>query len=372
MRKLIWLFCGVLCGGAVIWYLCLHKKSVLPMLSADAPEVVVQHVYSKPIIITHEYIGHVEAIHAVSVYPYISGFIDKVLVDGGAEVTIGQTLFVLKQDQYLAEVEAAEAKVVGATADLEKAKLYLDRLNNTASEAISKTEKDDARTAFLTSEAALKGAQAALKLAKANYDYTVITATINGVVGNINVTRGEYVYPTGQALAYVLQYNPIRVRFSMPEKDFLNLGANVHFFETGTLNLRLSNGKIISAAGSVRFADNQVHSGTSSIDLFADFENKNHLLLPGSYVTVLYDEEIPSAILIDRPIVSMQPKGNYVYVLKNGIIEKQQVELGPFVGTQVVVTKGLSADDLLIITPVLTNDVGKKAITKTESDDDIF
>ena len=267
----------------------------------------------------------------------------------------------------MAEVEAAEAKVVGATADLEKARLYLERIDKTASEAISKTEKDDARTAFLTAEANLSGAKAALKAAEVNYNYTVISATINGVVGNINATKGEYVSPEGKALAYVLQYNPIRVRFSMPEKDFLNLGADVHFFETGLLRLRLSNGQVIKATGSVRFADNQIQSGTSSIDLFADFDNENHLLLPGAYVTVLYDEKLQDAILIERGLVTMLPGVNYVFVLNDGVVEKRFVELGNKKKKKVVVKKGLKTGDELIITPVSINAVGQKATILTES-----
>ncbi len=366
MRKFVWILLILLVGWAGIWYICLNRHEVLPLVHPEKIEVQIQKITLENVIATHEYIGHIEAIHSVYVYPYISGFIDQVLVEGGAEVTTGQTLFILKQDQYLAEVEAAEAKVVGTTADLEKARLYLERIDKTASEAISKTEKDNARTAFLTAEANLSGAKAALKAAKVNYNYTVISATINGVVGNINATKGEYVSPDGKALAYVLQYNPIRVRFSMPEKDFLNLGADVHFFETGLLKLKLSNGQIITATGSVRFADNQIQSGTSSIDLFADFENENHLLLPGAYVTVLYDKKLQDAILIERSLVTMQPSGNYVFVLNDGIIEKRFIELGDFVGTKVVVAKGLNAGDELIITPIPISAVGQKATVLTE------
>ena len=366
MRKFVWILLILLVGWAGIWYVCLNRHEVLPLMHSDDVTVRIQKIVPENVVATHEYIGHIEAIHSVYVYPYIAGFIDQVLVEGGAEVAAGQTLFVLKQDQYLAEVEAAEAKVVGATADLEKARLYLERIDKTASEAISKTEKDDARTAFLTAEANLSGAKAALKAADVNYNYTVISATINRVEGNINGTKGEYVSPEGKALAYVLQYNPIRVRFSMPEKDFLNLGADVHFFETGLLKLRLSNGEVITAPGSVRFADNQIQSGTSSIDLFADFENENHLLLPGAYVTVLYDERLQDAVLIERGLVTMLPGVNYVVVLNDGIIEKRFVELGDFVGTKVVVKKGLNAGDELIITPVPISAIGQKATVLME------
>ena len=372
MRKFIWILLALSISWGLIWYVCINRKKVLPLIQSSEPEVEVTKIQPQDVTLTHEYIGHVEAIHSVSVYPYISGFIEQVLVEGGAEVSAGQSLFILRQDQYLAEVESAEAKVVGATADLEKARLYLERINNTASEAISKTERDDAQTAFLTAEANLSAAKAALKSAQINYNYTIIAATINGVVGNISATKGEYVSPDGHPLAYVLQYNPIRIRFSMPEKDFLNLGADVSFFKTGQLKLKLSNGEIITAAGSVRFADNQIQSGTSSIDLFADFENKQHLLLPGAYVTVLYDEQISDAILIERHIITMQSDGNYIYILTDGIIRKLPIKISGFIGTKALIKAELNPQDLLITTPISQNEIGKEAKIKMDSSNDIF
>ena len=168
MRKFVLFLMSLLIGWGIVWYVCLNRKAVLPLIGDDELKVQILKIEPIDTTITHKYIGHIEAIHSVSIYPYISGFMDQVLVTGGAEVKAGQTLFILKQDQYLAQVEAAEAKVAGASADLEKAKLYLDRINKTASEAISRTEKDDAQTALLTAEAALREAKAALKLAEVN------------------------------------------------------------------------------------------------------------------------------------------------------------------------------------------------------------
>ena len=362
MRKFVLLIFCLIVGWAFIWCLCSKRDKVLSSVFEPSEiEVIVDELHPTSVEVTHEYIGHIEAIRSVLVKPYIAGFIDKVLVAGGANVKAGELLFTLQQDQYLAEIQMAEAKVIGATADLEKSRLYLERIQNTASEAISKTEQDNARSAFLVAEANLAQAKADLKIATVNYNYTQITAPISGVVGNIAVTKGEYISPEGESLAYILQYNPIRVRFSMPEKDFLNLGANVDFFRTGKLILRLSNGEKIQAEGSVRFVDNQVQAGTSSIDLFADFENKKHLLLPGSYVTVLYDEEKSNVFLIDRQNISLLPDGAYVYLLKSGIIQRQKVELGDIVGEQVVVTHGLEEGDLLIISPVSSAEVGQSA-----------
>ena len=359
MKKFMALILILLIGWSILWYLCLNRKKITQTKEISVQtQVYVTQLKASPVTLAHEYIGHVEAIHSVLIYPYISGFIEQVLVQGGEEVFPEQPLFILKQDQYLAEIEAAEAKVIGATADLEKARLYLERLDNTVSEAVSKTERDNAKTAFLTAEANLAQAKATLKLAQTNYNYTQITAPINGVLGNITATKGEYVSPSGDALAYILQYNPIRVRFSMPEKDFLNLGANMNFFRTGELKLRLANNQIITTKGSVRFADNQIRASTSSIDLFADFENQKHLLLPGAYVTVLYDEQLAQAYLLDKSWISLQPDGAYVYIVQDGKIQKKPIVIEGTSNGKAVVTQGLSNTDFIITSPVQPSEIG--------------
>ena len=368
MKRFVWIILILIGAWSALWYCCLKRHQILPQTQPDQPLTVsVQKITPQPTHVIHEYIGHVRAIQAVSVHPYISGFIDQVLVEGGAEVNAGQTLFILKQDQYLAQVEAAEAQVAQATADLEKARLYLERIQKTSSEAISQTELDNARTDFQAAEATRANMLAQLRTAQINYDYTIIDATINGVVGNITATVGEYVSPEGDPLAYILQYNPIRVSFSMPEKDFLNLGADVDFFRNGTLDLKLSNGEIIAAKGRIRFADNQIISDTSSIDLFADFENPDKKLLPGSYVIVLHDEQIPDAILVDQNLVHMSEDGDFVYTLKNSTITKTLVRVGSPVQQKVIISHGLLDGDLLITTPITPQQVGQKAEPNGES-----
>ena len=373
MRRFVLFLFALLIMWALIWCLCLKRDKILPVFSESVPtKVSVQEVLPTSIDITHEYIGHVEAIQSVLVRPYISGFIDEVLVSGGSTVHQDEVLFTLQQEQYLAAVEMAEAKVIAATADLEKARLYLDRIQNTASEAISKTEQDNARTNFFVAEVNLAEAKADLKIAQVNYDYTLITAPITGVVGNISVTKGEYVSPSGSALAYILQYNPIRVRFSMPEKDFLNLGSDVAFFKTGILTLRLSNGEIMQAKGSVRFADNLIQSGTSSINLYADFENTKQLLRPQAYVTVLYEEKKEDVFVIDKNDVHLQPDGTYVYLLQDGKVQKQFVKLGEIVDAKIIVVQGLNKGDLLITSPVSTMQIGEKAVIDMGKQNDVF
>jgi len=93
------------------------------------------------------------------------------------------------------------------------------------------------------------------------------------------------------------------------------------------------------------------------------------LLLPGAYVTVLYNEKLKDAILIERGFIQMQQSDNYVFILKDGIIEKRVVELGDFVGNKVIIKKGLNVSDELITTPLSPNDIGGKAVVLMEKNE---
>lgn len=321
----------------------------------------VQIITPKEITLTNSYIGTVQPIHAVSVLPYITGFIDQVLVKGGEEVKKGDTLFILKQDQYLAQKEAAAAAVAKAKADLENERLYLERIQKTSSKAISQTELDNAKTNYLSAEADLKSAEANLKLANVNYEYTTIKASIDGIVGNISATPGEYVSPQGNSLAYVLQYNPIRVAFTIPEKDFLKMQSDINFFKKGKMKLLLADQVLFEQNGNIQFSDNKINESASSITLYADFDNPQKTLLPNAYVTVLFEQSVPNALTVDKNWVSMEENGNFVYLLENGVITKKAIELGQSIDNQFYIPTGLNAGDQVITGQISSFEIGKPA-----------
>ena len=321
----------------------------------------VQIITPKEITLTNSYIGTVQPIHAVSVLPYITGFIDQVLVKGGEEVKKGDTLFILKQDQYLAQKEAAAAAVAKAKADLENERLYLERIKRTSSKAISQTELDNAQTNYLSAKADLKSAEANLKLANVNYEYTTIKASIDGIVGNISATPGEYVSPQGNSLAYVLQYNPIRVAFTIPEKDFLKMQSDINFFKKGKMKLLLADQVLFEQNGNIQFSDNKINESASSITLYADFDNPQKTLLPNAYVTVLFEQSVPNALTVDKNWVSMEENGNFVYLLENGVITKKAIELGQSIDNQFYIPTGLNAGDQVITGQISSFEIGKPA-----------
>lgn len=168
-----------------------------------------------------KYIGYITPINEVAVLPYINGFLEKVTVSGGEEVKAGQPLLMIKQGEYKAQVDAAEAQILQARADFANAKVYYERVKKVGPKAMSKTEFDNAKAKYLSAQAAVAQARANYNLAKVNFDYTEINAPIAGIVGEMSLTPGDYVSPGGQPLFTIIQYDPIRVVFSITDKDYL-------------------------------------------------------------------------------------------------------------------------------------------------------
>ena len=106
-------------------------------------------------------------------------------------------------------------------ADLANAKVYYERVKKVGPKAMSKTEFDNAKAKYLSAQAAVAQARANYNLAKVNYGYTEINAPISGIVGEMSLTKGDYVSPGSQPLFSIIQYDPIRVVFSITDKDYL-------------------------------------------------------------------------------------------------------------------------------------------------------
>ncbi len=326
--------------------------------------VDVLDLHSKDVLVQRKYVGFITPINAVDVLPFVSGFIDKVKVVGGQDVNINDILFVINQDEYKALLDASYAQVLNAKAKLENAKLYYERMSKAGGRAVSKTDLDNAKTAFLSSEAELAQAIANYEKAKVDYNYTIIKATISGIVGDVNISKGDYVSPQGKALLKIIQYNPIRVVFSISDKEYINevsKNANKKPFSDWNIKLRMANGEIFNEIGKVKFWDNEVASSTSSVKVFADFKNPNRVLYTNAYVDVIMERMVKNAILVPQSAVYLNDNQDYVYIVSNDDMPKKvSIDLGDQVDNYFVVNKGLNAGDKLILNKLSLQDLNKK------------
>lgn len=306
------------------------------------------------ITITDSYVGYVTPIKSVDLVPNVSGYIEYVWVEGGQEVKVGDNLLMIDQREYKAALDAAQAAVTQALANLNNADAHYKRIKKAGAKAISQTEIDNAKAGYLSALAAVEQAKANRAKAQTLYDYTVLQASIDGVVGNVSLTTGNYVAPGTVALLSIIQYNPIRVVFSISDKEYLNALArkNDTLFANENIRLRLANGDLYPLAGEFKFTDNQIDKNTGSIAIYADFANPDHELTANAYVDVLLERTLKGGYLVRQNHVLLTPDGAYVYTVRNQRLTKIPVTIVAEQNGNYVLSNKFASDEYLVIDKV--------------------
>ncbi len=340
--------------------------------SSESISLAATEIKPQDTLFTQKYIGYVQPIHEANVQPFISGFIEKVLVKGGEYVKKGDILLVLQQDQYKAQLDAAYADIVKAQANLDNAQMYYNRLKKAGNKAVSPTDLDNAKAQFLSAQADAQQASANYAAAKVNFDYTILRSPIDGIVGEVFLTPGNYVSPASEPLFSIIQYSPLRVVFSITDKEYFNLLAKPQPFKQDTISLQLPNGNIFPNPGTFKYADNSVNKSTNSVAVYADFENIGKTLVPNAYVSVLVKQTFKNTVLISKDLLSMESDGNYVFIIRNGRLIKEKVNIVASENTDFIVENSFNKGDYLLtqkpqpdffnklITPLLLSSAEKR------------
>ncbi|WP_419758794.1 efflux RND transporter periplasmic adaptor subunit [Acidisoma sp.] len=336
--------------------------------STPPPSVVVTPVVQSNVSTSLGYIGHVIAIQSVKLVPRVTAFIDQVTVKRGSDVKAGQVLFKLQTAQYQAALQTAEANLASAQAALANANVTYERALHLNNSGFSPTSTLDENLATRNEDQAnILSATASIALAQLNLSYCTITAPIDGRIGDISLTKGNLVTPSTSALATINQLDPIRVVFAVSTDSPLLYSTHssvIQQDERGDpnfkVNLDLPNGKPYPQTGRIAFFDNQVDTGTGTVNIYADFPNPRGLLLPGAYVSVQVAPAKPKEALL-VPVAAIQTDQNSSFVLVVGPDKKvtqQTVTIGDQIDQNYIVKSGLTVGQDVIVDGIQKVKVG--------------
>ena len=350
----------------------------------DGSSQPVQQAAAEPVVIVRqvekfdassvpsEYVGRVESIQSVSVKPQISGEIAKVCFKEGSVVKAGQLLFQIDPKQYEATVQLRKAELQQAEANLVTAEKYYKRVTAASERAVSATDRDTAEGSFLQAKAAVAQAKAALKLAQIDLGYCRITSPITGKIGRALYTKGNYVTPQITELASIVQMDPIRVSYPLPDRDYLDQLSL--FKEDGSIyntSLILSNGEKYNVPGKRDFENNRVDQTTGTIMMRLRFANKEGMLIPGEMVRV-FTKPVKSHIVnaVPQTAVMADEQGDYVYVINADNTARQaRVTLGREFGELREVTSGVEAGENVAVAGLQRLRPGAKVRIETSADE---
>ncbi len=351
----------VLAGLLVVGYLFWQHGEKVPPAEENLVERTISAapLIEREVQVRKEYIGYVMPINDVNVRPYISGFVHEIRVRGGAEVKVGDVMVIIDQAEYKAKLDAAAAAAAQAKADLNNRSIYYQRMRKAGVRAVSKTELDNAEAAFLSAQAAWQQAEASRTAAQVNYDYTVIRATIDGMVGNVPLSKGDYVSPE-KVLLSVIQYDPIRVVFSITDKDYLEEIGKPQMFAGETLGLKLADGSIYPQTGKVAYVDNSIDKNTDSIAVYADFANPNKQLVANAYVNVWLEKKY-RGMVVRKDWVYLEPNGSYIYVAgANGVVKTAVDILSEYGNDDYILKNTFTLGEHIVLDKMSAKDEGRR------------
>ena len=359
----------IVAAAAILAVWTVYEKHTAKLPAGEQqtlPTVNAMPVIEQNVTVEKQYIGFVKPINDVVLRPYISGFISKVTVQGGQTVKAGDKLAEIDAAAYQAAFEAAEAAVAKSEADFAYAKDYFERVEKAGLKAFSKNEINNARAQYLAAEASLKQAGAAVRQAKVNLDYTDIVAPIDGVVGNVPLTVGDYVSPQSELMT-IVQTTPIRVVFSISDKDYLEEIKMPSMFAGENVKLKLADGNIYNINGEFKYIDNKLDRSTNSIAVYFDFDNPQGELVDNAYVTALVEKHY-QGVVCPKDLVNLQSDNSFVYVAEGDIVKKHQVKILSEYKNSYILQNDFAAGEKLITDKItLRGDAQKMAITENSA-----
>ena len=325
------------------------------------PPVTVARPLQKTITEWDEYTGRFSAVASVEVRARVSGFIDSVHFKDGQLIKQGDLLFVIDPRPYKLAVEQSTAEVARAKARLDIATLDVERAAPLVrSQTLTEREFDTRRSTQRDTAAQVASAEASLKQAQLNLEWTEVRAPISGRISDTRVDAGNLI-SGGQAgatlLTVIVSIDPIRFVFDGSEADFLRYSR---LAATGArplsrdvqnpVSVRLADESEYKHHGRMDFVDNVLNPRTGTIRGRAVFENKDGLLTPGFFGRLrLFGGEHEALLVPDSAIASDQSRKIVFTVADDGTVGTKLVELGPIVEGLRVIRSGLAPADRIVI-----------------------
>jgi membrane fusion protein, multidrug efflux system len=330
-----------------------RKIAVAPAPPAPVPvvaSVVAQH--DVPIYLTG--VGTVIAFNTDVVRAQIQGQIISINFTEGQRVHAGDLLAQVDPrpyqaliDQYTANLERDQAQLVNALANQKR----YTQLGDKGWATPQLIETQNAQVGQL--QAAIKADRALVDAANVQLSFTRLTSPIDGVVGIRQIDVGNIISPsTANGLCVVTQLDPISLIFTLPETDLPQIqqqeqGAKaplavVAYNQDNTIRL---------GQGQLGLVNNEILQTTGSIQLKANFSNKENRLWPGELVNArLLLDTRHNGLTVPAAVVQRGPNGTYAYVINtDNTVSIRQITVAQISDGQALIDSGLNANEQVVL-----------------------
>ncbi len=325
-----------------------HKKQMAPMTPMYPVKTAVAAQKEAPIFI--EALGHVDSVTAINIKSRIEGELTGVYFTQGQEVKKNDLLFTIDPKPYEAALKEAQATLDQNLANLalaaEKVKRYRTLVKD---EYYSQMDYETLQANYAATAALVEQNRAQVDSARINLDYCWIYAPIDGMMGILQVDRGNLVANNGDTLSTLNQMAPIYVTFSIPEYQLPQI---LKYQSRGSLKVLAAYEDFTEEVfeGKLFMLNNAVDPNTGMITLRAIFDNTKLELWPGQFIrTRLILTTVPDAVIIPYTALQLTQSGPVIFVLKEDrTVDQRPVTLGQRENENIMILKGLKGGETIV------------------------
>jgi len=296
-------------------------------------------------------LGTVIPNYSVTVTSRVDGELMAVYFTEGQYVKKGQLLAQIDPRAYQATLDQYQGDMAQNQALLKSAQLTAERYKRLfAKDSLAKQDLDTQMATVGQYAGAVKADQGQIDAAKLNLTYAKIVSPIDGYVGLRLVDPGNVVSSSSTTgIVTVTQTNPIAVTFSLPQAQLAALLPKVRKGESLSVQALDQLGTTPLASGTLKFISNEIDTTTGSIKLKALFDNPDEKLYPNQFVNVkLTTDTLHNAVVVPSAAVQLSSDGEFLYVVKDGKTSRRSITVGPVMGDQTVITKGVEQGDQVV------------------------
>jgi len=349
----IGIIAALILGRALISHTAKMKTGAQRRASA-IPAVTVATVESDNVQRQFETTARVVAKYRVEILARINGYLTKSYFKEGDEVKAGQVLFEIEPQEYKYAADKAKANLDNIKAQADYYQKQLLRYEELVKQDyVAKSDYDNVLAQKNAYVAQADSALSAYRDAQRNLAYTNIKAPVNGRIGIIDVTVGNYVTTASGPLTTINSTNPMYVTFPLDSKDFAEL---IKVDGSPNVNRKVeyifSSGEKYNLTGIQDFHDNEIDQSTGTITLRATFENPEGKLIQGDFGRVIiYSNNKDTLPLVPQSATMENQEGMYVYVLDTDNLPKiTYIKTMGTSGVNWIVSEGVKTGDRIVTT----------------------
>lgn len=310
---------------------CGRQESALQtrqMLNVEGYKIVPE-AFTTSISATGELLPHED----VEIKTPVSGNVMRIYFEEGEKVREDDMLVAIDSRAWQARKRGLEARLITAKSELERRR-DLFNIDGASQEDI---EQSEAEVSSL--EAQIEELQVMIELA-------LVRAPFSGRLGMRNFSPGAYL-SQGETLTRLVKTDFLKLDFNIPAR-YAALAAK------GDDVTLVSSSSGDTAVARIYAIDPAINPSSRSLQIRAELDNSGENFFPGDFVQITFEvEQLSDALLVPAESLVMELNRQVVYVAKDGIAKRCEVEIGRRTRERVQIVRGLSEGDVVLTTGLM-------------------